>query len=160
MTSAMASVILGGLWFFGGAGGGSRGEPRPTGQGVWPCGLALGATSATAGVTSAVWWCHAFSRQQIRFCLARLRAMQGYLRKGLPMPRLLVILLLSACTTFPEVDAARSNLSATAQTPSLLTAEEMAILTGDPALAEIAGETAAARAARLRARADALRAQP
>jgi hypothetical protein len=76
------------------------------------------------------------------------------------MPRrLLFLLLLSGCTSFPEVDAAKSNLTASAQTPALLTAEEMALLTGDPALAEIAGETAAARAARLRARADALRTQ-
>ena len=72
---------------------------------------------------------------------------------------LLALLLLTACTSFPQVDAAKSNLSATAQTPALLTAEEMAVLMGDPALAEVAGESAAARAARLRARAAALRAR-
>lgn len=72
---------------------------------------------------------------------------------------LLALPLLAACTSFPEVDAAKTSLSATAQTPALLTAEEMAVLTGDPALAEVAGESAAARAARLRARAAALRAR-
>jgi len=76
------------------------------------------------------------------------------------MPRLLLaLLLLPACTSFPQVDAAKSSLSADAVAPALLTAEELALLIGDPALAEVAGETAAARAARLRARADALRAR-
>lgn len=72
---------------------------------------------------------------------------------------LLVLPLLTACASFPEVKAAKTSLTATTQTPALLTAEELALLSGDASLAEIAGETAAARAARLRARAAALRAQ-
>ena len=49
---------------------------------------------------------------------------------------LLALLLLPACTSFPQVDAAKSSLSADAVAPALLTAEELALLIGDPALAD------------------------
>jgi hypothetical protein len=96
----------------------------------------------------------------IGFAAARDTLCRGNPKGTRPMRHLLLAFaLLPACTSFPQVDAAKSSLSADAVAPALLTAEELALLMGDPALAEVAGETAAARAARLRARADALRAQ-
>lgn len=65
------------------------------------------------------------------------------------------LLLLSACSDFPEVGRAEAKLATSATTPALLTAEEMAALGLQPSTDQSAA--LAAEAARLRARANALR---
>ncbi len=67
---------------------------------------------------------------------------------------LLLILCLSACTSFPSVDAVAAH--STAPPPALLPTEELLAQTGAIG-ADAAGQTLAARAAALRARAAALR---
>ena len=71
------------------------------------------------------------------------------------MIRILALCLtLSACASFPQVDAVASK--ATGPAPALLPMDELLAQTGQ-ARAEAAGATLTARAAALRARAAALR---
>ncbi len=67
---------------------------------------------------------------------------------------LLIVLCLTACTTFPVVDAVMPQTNAAP--PALLPTEDLLAQTGAIG-AEGAGQTLAARAAALRARAAALR---
>ena len=69
---------------------------------------------------------------------------------------LILCLTLSACASFPGVDAAASK--ATGPAPALLPMDELLAQTGQPR-AETAGNSLTARAAALRARAAALRRQ-
>ena len=65
--------------------------------------------------------------------------------------QLLLILLLSACTTFPQVDAAESELAAGGAPPALLPTDQLG--PGAPmSAAQSAGAALTARAARLRLR--------
>lgn len=70
---------------------------------------------------------------------------------------LLLVLLLAACSDFPEVGRAEAKLATTATTPPLLTAEALALATGGALVdrsGALTGEAAAlrARAATLRQR--------
>ncbi len=78
------------------------------------------------------------------------------------MPRaavLVLCVLLPACAGFPDVDAAESAL-ADSPPPQLLPTEDLLARAAIPGRAEVAGESVAARAARLKARAAWLRAMP
>ena len=77
----------------------------------------------------------------------------------MPLRLILALTLLSACVTFPEVDAALSTLPATTTAPPLLPADELAARVAASPDAYSAGIATAARAAALRARAAALRAR-
>jgi hypothetical protein len=66
-----------------------------------------------------------------------------------------LLLVLAACSDFPEVGRAEAKLATTATTPPLLTAEQLALVTGG-GLADRSGALSV-EAASLRARAAALR---
>ena len=74
-------------------------------------------------------------------------------------PLLGTLALLAACATFPEVDAALQALPIASAAPPLLPAAELAARAAASPDAFSAGLTTQARAARLKARADALRAR-
>lgn len=74
------------------------------------------------------------------------------------MPRRLAFcLLLSACATFPQVDAARFALQGPKAAPALIPISEVNALAGQPLGAQGAQADLEARAAQLRAEAEALR---
>lgn len=71
-------------------------------------------------------------------------------------PLLALLVLLPACASFPEVDAAESALADTPP-PQLLPTSDILARAAMAGGAEGAGAATAARAARLKARADVLR---
>lgn len=73
--------------------------------------------------------------------------------------RLALCLLLAGCATFPQVDAARFALQGSKATPALIPIDEVNAAAGQPLGAETAQSDLDARAAQLRAEAEALRRQ-
>ena len=70
---------------------------------------------------------------------------------------LALCLTLAACATFPKVDVAERANPVAAQPPQLLPLDQLLAIDAQTSNAQIAGQSAAARAAALRARAAALR---
>lgn len=77
----------------------------------------------------------------------------------MPHRLMLTLSLLTACASFPEVDAAGSGLPAAAHPTSLMPADVLAASAASTTDAFSEGNATAARAARLKARGDALRAR-